>query len=62
MTVMRQQKVDRLSYLALMMACLLVMSAVFGVPLQSDQHAALMALYEGLGNFLLFFFSRSFFE
>ena len=53
---------DPLSYFALMMAFLIVINVVFGVPLQSDQHAALMALYEGLGNFLLFFFSRSFFE
>ena len=48
---MRAQKLSQLSYFALMMAWLLVMNAVFGVPLQSDQHAALIALYDGLGKF-----------
>ena len=46
--MMRKLKVYRFSYFDLMMAFLFVLNAVFGVSLQSDQHAALMALYDGL--------------
>lgn len=43
------QKLDPLPYFAVMMAYLLVLNAVFGVPLRQEQHAALMALYDGTG-------------
>ena len=51
---MNLMRFDPFPYFALMMAFLIVMNVVFGVPLRSDQHAALMALYDGLGNFVLF--------
>ena len=49
---MNLMRFDPFPYFALMMAFLIVMNVVFGVPLQPDQHAALMALYDGLGNFV----------
>ena len=52
---MRPQRFDPLPYFALMLGCLFLIKVVFCVPLQSNQHAALMALYEGLGKFLLNF-------
>ena len=45
---------EAIALFALMMACALVMTAVIGVPLQPQQHAALMALYDDLGNFQCF--------
>ena len=57
----KTRKFNPLPYFAVIMASLLVLNAVFGVPLRPDQHAALMALYDGIqiGNFSLYFLSSA---